>query len=89
MENIKSSTERIVNMMPEPTDYLAKSEVSGIVYGVDLQFRIWNLETMEIVYQEHGIGEIDLRKVLDGEVLWENSSDVFTFNDFLTECLLL
>jgi hypothetical protein len=33
--------------------------------------------TGETVYREHGIGEIDLRNVMRGEVTWENSTDPF------------
>jgi hypothetical protein len=70
----------------EPTDYLAKAEIDGVRYGVDLSYQVWNLDTMEVVYEEHGDGEIDLRQVLEGEEKYD-SGEPFDFNDFLTECL--
>jgi len=80
-----SIEERKRNMVCEPTDYLMKSRG----YGVDLSYRVWDIEAGEIVYQEHGDGEIDLREVLDGTVFWKNSTEMFTFSDFLSECLNL
>lgn len=38
------------------------------------------------IYQEAGIGEVDLRKVMAGEETFEDGTP-FTFEDFLHECL--
>ena len=43
--------------------------------------------TGETVYRENGIGEVDLRDVMRGEVTWENSTDPFTFDDFCSEII--
>ena len=44
--------------------------------------------TGEIVYREHGTGEVDLHNVMSGEVTWENSTDPFTFDDFCSEIIV-
>jgi hypothetical protein len=73
-------------MICEPTDWLAEESVEGIRYGVDIQYQVWNMATMEIIYEEHGDGDVDLRQVLEGTEKWDNGNP-FTFNNFLTECL--
>ena len=42
--------------------------------------------TGDVVYHETGTGEIDIRKVVRGEVTWEDGKP-FTLDDFFTEAL--
>lgn len=51
--------------------------------------------TGEVVYRESGIGEVDLRDVMRGEVHWLGPGNVedptqplFTFDDFVSEILI-
>ena len=69
-----------------PTDWIEKTTVDGIEYRCDMSFRIWDMSTEKVIFQETGIGEIDLRNVIDGSQTWIDG-DIFTFSDYLTECL--
>jgi len=77
------------NMKALPTDWLIKATVDEVQYGVDINFCVWNMKTWEKIYQETGAGEIDLRCIIRDEVHWHDDPDcdLFTFEDFLTECL--
>jgi hypothetical protein len=51
--------------------------------------------TGQVVYRETGIGEVDLRNVMRGEVFWffpgteeEDPASPFTFDDFVSEIVI-
>ena len=68
-------------------DWLKTEEIDGVKYGCDINYNVWNLKTEEKIFHEDGIGEIDLRDVIHGEVTYQDSDEPFTFRDFLYECL--
>ena len=69
-----------------PTDWLETATIEGVEYRIDMSFRIWDMSAEKVIFRETGIGEINIRNVIDGSETWIDGSP-FTFSDFLTECL--